>query len=304
MTNAFGAHFGDRLADALERTRTPLCMGIDPHLPLLPPVFAQTPPQLGDTATLEAIRKFAFAAIEIAAGKLPAIKPQAAFFEQHGPDGLTLLAELAAYARSKDLLVIMDAKRGDIGSTSTAYATAFLGTDAQFPSDALTVNAYMGMDTLQPFIDRATQTGSGLFVRVRTSNPGSADLQEQKIDGRPLYHILADKLAPLAEEMTAKSGTSSLGIVAGATWPDEARQLRNMLPVSPFLIPGYGAQGAPASDALASLTRTDGAWQGGLVNASRGLTFPKQAADTKNIAEWQQVILTQMDHMISELNSA
>ena len=298
------AHFGDRLADALATCRTPLCMGVDPHLPLLPPVFMAGTPQAAEPSTIAAIRDFAFSAIEIASGKLPAIKPQAAFFEQHGPDGLALLAELSRYATSKNLLVIMDAKRGDIGSTSAAYAATFLGSDAPFPSDALTINAYMGTDTLKPFIEKADETGSGLFILVRTSNPGSSDLQEQSVDGRPLYQLLADKLAPLAHDMTGDSGWSSLGIVAGATWPDEARQLRTLLPASPFLIPGYGAQGAPASDALASLSQETGTWQGGLINASRGLTLPAAANSATNIAQWQEIILGQMDSMISELNSA
>lgn len=298
------APFGERLAAALEKYKTPLCMGIDPHLPLLPAVFGAGTPKIGDTKTIAAIRSFALSAIDIAAGKLPAIKPQAAFFEQHGPEGMMVLADIAAYARSKDLLVIMDAKRGDIGSTSAAYAEAFLSLDAPFQSDALTINAYMGTDTLMPFIEAADASGNGLFVLVRTSNPGSADLQEQMIDGKPLYHRLAEKLAPLSEQLQGTDGWSSLGIVAGATWPEEARQLRSILPASPFLIPGYGAQGAPASDALASLSQEAGCWQGGLVNASRGLTFPKAAADLSDIHSWQIAILDQLEGMVADLNAA
>lgn len=298
------APFGDRLHDALSKYQTPLCMGIDPHLPMLPPLFGTDAPQLAAPETLSAIRNFAFSAMDIASGKLPAIKPQVAFFEQHGPDGMALLADIASYAQTKDLLVIMDAKRGDIGSTSAAYAASFLGEDAKFPSDALTVNAYMGIDTLMPFIEAAERNGRGLFVLVRTSNPGSADLQEQLIGKTPLYHLLAQKLIPLADRMLGETGWSSLGIVAGATWPEEARQLRSILPTSPFLIPGYGAQGAPASDALVSLSRKNGNWQGGLVNASRGLTFPKTATSAPDISSWQAAILDQLDMMVAELNTA
>lgn len=296
------ASFGNRLQAALHQTGTPLCMGIDPHLRLLPAFFGADTPRIGCDDTLAAIRKFAFAAAELAAGTLPAIKPQAALFEQHGPGGMQILADLASYAQRRGLLVIMDAKRGDIGSTSAAYAAAFLGADAPFPSDALTVNAYMGMDTLRPFIDQAMATQSGLFVLVRTSNPGSSDLQEQQIDGQPLYHILADKLAPLTEEMAAGSW-SSLGIVAGATWPEEARQLRQRLPLAPVLVPGFGAQGAGASEALSALEKRDGRWQGGLVNASRGLTFSPAALAATDIDGWQLATATQIAEMSAALNA-
>ena len=296
------AHFGDRLQAALQQTGTPLCMGIDPHLRLLPAFFGAETPRIGCADTVAAMRKFAFAAVDVAAGSVPAIKPQAALFEQHGPAGMQLLADLARYAQSRELLVIMDAKRGDIGSTSAAYAAAFLGDEAPFPSDALTVNAYMGMDTLRPFIDQAMATKSGLFVLVRTSNPGSSDLQEQQVNGVPLYQILADKLAPLTEEMATDSW-SSLGIVAGATWPEEARQLRQQLPLAPVLVPGFGAQGAGASDALSALEKRDGYWQGGLVNASRGLTFCPAALAATDIEGWQTATANQITEMSAALNA-
>jgi orotidine-5'-phosphate decarboxylase len=184
----------------------------------------------------------------------------------------------------------MDAKRGDIGSTSTAYAAGWIGHDAPFPSDALTVNPWLGIDTLAPFLDRADATGSGLFILNRTSNPGAGDLQDQIVDGQPLYRHLAALLAPLATARKGTLGISALGIVAGATWPEEAEALRSALVDAPFLVPGFGAQGAGAEKATSGLTRGKHGWEGGLINSTRGLIFPKKAAAAGSIDEWRHAI--------------
>jgi orotidine-5'-phosphate decarboxylase len=184
----------------------------------------------------------------------------------------------------------MDAKRNDIGSTNAAYAEAWIGHDAPFPSDALTVNAYLGLDTLDPLLARADLTGAGLFVLTRTSNPGAGDLQDLEIDGKTVFQHLAAGLAPLAAERVGEHGLSSLGIVAGATWPDEARALRRTLPAAPFLVPGFGAQGAGAAQALAGLTAGPAGPEGGLVNSTRGLIFPTAAADARSAGEWRGAI--------------
>ena len=165
------------------------------------------------------------ACLETAIDRVAAIKPQAAFFEQQGPAGVALLQRLGRAAIDAGMLVIMDAKRGDVGGTSTAYAAAWIGHNAPFPSDALTINPWLGIETLQPFLDCADATGSGLFILNRTSNPGAADMQDKQVDGIPLYAHLAKMLA-LAAARTGTTGISSLGIVAGATWPEEARALR------------------------------------------------------------------------------
>ena len=281
--------FGDRLAEAIRSTGTPLCMGIDPHASMIPALFgdASTP---GSPQTLRAITDFSMACLAAAKGQVAAIKPQAAFFEAQGPEGVRLLADLSRTAIADGILVIMDAKRGDIGSTSTAYAAAMIGHDAPFPSDALTVNPYLGLDTLEPFLDRADACGAGLFVLTRTSNPGAGTLQDLDVDGRPVYQHLAEALAPLAAARRGTGGWSSLGIVAGATWPEEAKTLRNLLPDAPFLVPGFGAQGAGASQALAGLTRQQDGWQGGLINSTRGLIFPKAAADATSVTAWRDAV--------------
>ena len=281
--------FGSRLTDAIRSTGTPLCMGIDPHLSMMPALFGD----VGDRAspaTLRAIEDFSMACLEMATGRVAAIKPQAAFFEAQGPGGMHILARLGRAAIEAGVLVVMDAKRNDIGSTNAAYAEAWIGHDAAFPSDALTVNAYLGLDTLDPLLARADSRRAGLFVLTRTSNPGAGDLQDLEIEGRPLFHHLAAGLAPPAAARVGTHGMSSLGIVAGATWPEEARALRRILPDAPFLVPGFGAQGAEAAQALAGLTTGPNGPEGGLVNSTRGLIFPDTARDARSIAEWRDAV--------------
>ena len=293
-------HFADRLTEANRRTGTVLCMGIDPHTSLIPPLFGDATP--GSDAGVATLSDFSSACLDAAIGTVAAIKPQAAFFEQHGPAGMAVLADLAKAAIAANLLVVMDAKRGDIGSTSSAYAAGWIGQDAAFPSDALTINPWLGLDTLEPFLKRADETGSGLFVLNRTSNPGAGDLQDQMVDGTPLYQHLATMLAPLARERRGDSGWSSLGIVAGATWPEDARGLRQILPDSPFLVPGFGAQGAGPEKALAGLTRGAQGWEGGLVNSTRGLIFPAKAASAKSLSDWKTLIFSTVTANKAALN--
>lgn len=271
--------FATRLDTAIQTTGTVLCVGIDPHPDLMPPIFGGPNQEPGSQAALAYLRDFSLAVIRASAGTIPAIKPQAALFEAHGAGGMAILAEIARTAQQEGLLVIMDAKRGDIGSTARAYAAGWLGHDAAFASDALTINPYLGMDSLEPFFNQAAKTQSGLFILVRTSNNGSADIQQQvlaKPDSQalPLYAHIAKCLAPYIEAATDRqTGLSDIGIVAGATGPAEAQALRALLPSAPFLIPGYGAQGASAAEACAGLIRSQqGYLTGGLVNASRAIT--------------------------------
>ena len=283
-------HFGDRLTEANRRTATPLCMGIDPHISMIPAIFGNAQDGAGSDAAIRAIDDFSMACLEQAIGTVAAIKPQAAFFEQQGPAGMQILQNLGRAAIDAGLLVIMDAKRGDIGSTSTAYAAGWIGHDAPFPSDALTVNPWLGIDTLAPFLERADASGSGLFILNRTSNPGAGDLQDQLVDGQPLYQHLAALLAPLATARKGKTGISSLGIVAGATWPEEAEALRTALVDAPFLVPGFGAQGAGAEKATSGLIRGQHGWEGGLINSTSGLIFPQKAAAAGSLDEWRHAI--------------
>ena len=268
------ASFAARLAAKITETGNVLCVGIDPHPGLMHPLFGGTDAVPGSSEALIHLEAFCSELIEAATGKVPAVKPQAALFEQHGPGGMQVLAQIARKARAAGLLVIMDAKRGDIGSTAEAYASAWLGPDAPFPSDAVTINPYLGLDSLMPFITQASEVGAGLFILARTSNAGSRDLQQLDSSGTPIWAHLARLIAPVVtDHIDAAAGFSSIGIVAGATGPDEARALRTELPTAPFLIPGYGAQGASAADALAGLIRDNqGKLTGGVVNALRGIS--------------------------------
>ncbi len=289
-------HFGDRLFEKIRKTKSFLCLGIDPHLDLIPEIFNEN----GTINNIKIVETFCFSLVETVIGKVPAIKPQIALFEQLGPEGMILLSSLCKYAHSKDFLVIMDAKRGDIGSTSKAYANAYLGKNAPFPSDALTVNPWLGLDSLEPFFRKAQDTGSGLFVLVHTSNKGSQDIQEILINKNvKCYEHLANILKPTIEKNRGQSGLSSIGVVSGATYKDQAISLRKILPSAPFLIPGYGAQGASASEACAPLI-TDESYSGlknfGLINASRSVLFPKNSYSVNSITIWRDIISTELEN--------
>ena len=294
--------FASRLTDATRARGNPLCAGIDPHLDLIPKLFRRSDMKPTSMETAEAVRDFSFELLSKLVGKVPCVKPQAAMFERLGPQGTLILAELCKEAIAEGLMVIMDAKRGDIGSTSTAYADAYLGHDAGFPSDALTVNPFLGMDTLNPFINVADDTNSGLFVLVRTSNPGSADIQGIIAeDGRPVFHHLVDQLRPLVEARETDCGFSSLGIVAGATYPEEAAELRRLLPSALFLVPGFGAQGGGREEAFAGFVDGPEGPEGGVVNASRGISFPSDAQDAASNTSWRQAIDQAVDQAITTL---
>ena len=295
-------HFGDRLFKKIRSTKSFLCLGIDPHLNMIPKIFDKEHTYTNNIKTVE---NFCFSLLDTAYKFVPAIKPQIALFEQLGPDGMILLSSLCKHAQSKGFLVIMDAKRGDIGSTSQAYANAYLGINAPFPSDALTVNPWLGMDSLEPFLKKASETGSGLFILAHTSNKGSKDIQEMPLSiGIKCYEHLANILKPIVEKHKGISGLSSIGIVSGATFKEEALALRKILPSAPFLIPGYGTQGASAEDACAPLipdTKHRYLQNFGLINASRSISFPEDSYLVKNIEEWQNIILTKINSTNNEL---
>lgn len=297
-------HFGDRLITSVRKAGHPLCVGLDPHLSNIPELFA-----LGDMApheaqTAEAVLAFFNAVLDRMDGRVPVIKPQIAFFEQMGSRGLAALEQLVQRARSEGILVIMDAKRGDIGSTAAAYATSFFSETAPLKSDALTINPYMGMDTLEPFIEAATHSDAGVFVLVKTSNPGSADFQNLKVDNRMAYQVVADKVSDVAREhIGPETGWSSIGVVAGATYPKEAIDIRERMPETLILVPGYGAQGATAKEALQSFVPGPEGLEGGVVNSSRGILFPKMAEDDGANA-WEQRFDEALNKAIDELGDA
>ena len=294
-------HFGNRLVEKIRKTKSFLCVGFDPHLNLIPQIFDL------NNCKFEKVENFCYSLLDCCIGLVPAIKPQIALFEQLGPKGMSLLASLCKMAQSKDILVIMDAKRGDIGSTSQAYANAYLGKDAPFPSDALTVNPWLGLDSLEPFFTKVEEAGSGLFVLTHTSNIGSKDLQEVVLqNGLKCYEHLANILKPIVDKNEGHLGLSSIGLVSGATFKKQAIELRNLLPNSPFLIPGYGVQGASAADATAPLKpdpTIPGLKNFGLINASRSISFPENSYLAKDIDDWKSIIQNKINETNIELTS-
>jgi orotidine-5'-phosphate decarboxylase len=278
MTDAFG----DRLAMAARRLG-PLCVGIDPHAAMIPALFGAAGP--------EAAARWGVSVVERCIGRAAVVKPQAGLFERWGSRGLAALEEVCRAARHAGLIVILDAKRGDIGSTAEGYAEGYLAADASCPCDCITVNPYMGLDTLEPFIAVAAREGKGVCVLARTSNPGSADFQARMIDGEPLYLHVARALGPMIDRLRgAKTGWSGLMLVAGATGPAEAARLRAAAGRALFLVPGYGAQGAGAREALAGFAPGAEGLEGGVVNASRSASMPDAARHAATAREWEAAI--------------
>ncbi|MBI1361791.1 MAG: orotidine-5'-phosphate decarboxylase [Alphaproteobacteria bacterium] len=292
MTQAFA----DRLVGAT-RLLGPLCVGIDPHASLLPPLFGPPGP--------EAAARWGMALVARAAGKAAVVKPQAGLFERWGASGLMALQEVCTAAKEAGLLVILDAKRGDIGSTAEGYAEGYLGADSSCPCDAITVNPYMGVDTIEPFVKIAERDGKGVVVLARTSNPGAADFQQKLIDGEPLFLHVARALAPMIERLRGpETGWSGLMLVAGATGPAEAARLRAAARNALFLVPGYGAQGAGARDAMAGFVKGDHGLEGGVVSASRSAASPPGAKEAASAKDWDALIDKAIDAAQAELRAA
>jgi orotidine-5'-phosphate decarboxylase len=299
------ANFADRLTLRVRQLGHPLCVGLDPHLAAIPPLFAQGSMAADDERTADAVEAFLGTVIERIEGKVAIVKPQIAFFEQLGWRGIRALDRICAKARAADILVLLDAKRGDIGSTAEGYAAAYLARDAAMPVDALTLNPYLGFDTLEPFARVAGDAGRGLFVLVKTSNPGSGDLQDRDVDGEPLFGRVADGLARIEGALVGpKTGWSSLGVVCGATWPDQARRVREALPRALFLVPGYGAQGGSAAAAVQGFVAGPAGREGGIVNSSRGILFPKDATGTRDAQIWEKAFDAALSQAIDELGQA
>ncbi|HYD72103.1 MAG TPA: orotidine-5'-phosphate decarboxylase [Candidatus Binatia bacterium] len=290
--------FADRLIDNVRRKNTPLCVGLDPFPENIPALFGDARQEIG------AIERFCEAIIGIAAQHAGVFKPQVGLFEPFGPEGVRLAQEAVTEARAAGMVVILDAKRGDIGTTAEGYARASLGPAPGFDADCVTVNPYLGKDSLEPFLALAERDRKGVAVLVRTSNPGARDLQDLDVRGGPLWRRTAEMIAPESARLRGESGWSGLMAVAGATYPDEARALRQLLPEALFLVPGYGAQGASAADAVAGfLTKANGR-EGGVVNSSRGVTYPPAARAAKTLEDWRAAIGDAMAAAAAELRAA
>jgi orotidine-5'-phosphate decarboxylase len=280
-------HFSDRLAASVKDRHSVVCVGLDPDLALMPPRFVgdvvarrrtgSSAEETGDVAAAACCAEYCRLIIDAVAEAAAVVKPQAAFFEQYGAAGWAALAEVVAAAHAHDLPVIVDAKRGDIASTARAYAASLFG-GAPLPggavagglgADAATVNPYLGADSLAPFVDYCG-SGKGLFVLTRTSNPGATDLQERRLDGRPLYLTTAGLVARLGEDLIGRRGYSDVGAVVGATAPEALAAVRAELPRAFLLVPGVGAQGGGV-ERLRDVAAGDA---GGLVvNSSRSILY-------------------------------
>ena len=266
-----------RLIEKIKEKKAPICIGLDPMLNFIPEHIKEeafATKGEGLEAVAEAIYNFNKAIVDECFDLIPAVKPQVAMYEQFGIAGLIAYEKTVTYCQEKGLLVIGDVKRGDIGSTSAAYATAHLGkinvgskTFEPFHSDFLTVNPYMGSDSINPFVDECVKNDKGLFVLVKTSNPSSGEFQDRLIDGKPLYEHVASKVMEWGER-SMDGEYSNVGAVVGATYPQMSEILRKIMPNTYFLVPGYGAQGATAAD-LRPCFNKDGL--GAIVNSSRGI---------------------------------
>jgi len=267
------AHFGDRLADAVERKGAPLCVGLDPDPALMPDGLG--------------VVEFCRGIVDAVAGHVVAVKPQAAFFEALGADGWAALVEVCGYAREAGVLVIADAKRGDVPSTARAYAAAFAPI-----ADAMTVNPYLGLDSLEPFLECE---GLGVFVLVKTSNPGSGDLQDLPLaDGRPLWQHVAALVDSWGADLVGESGLSSVGAVVGATYPQDVAEARQLLPRSVLLLPGVGAQGGSATDLGEAFSIGPA---GALVSASRSVLYADRGVN------WQEAAGAEAERLAGELRT-
>lgn len=283
----------NKLINKIQKTKAPIVVGLDPMLSYVPEhIQKKAFAEYGETleGAAEAIWQFNKEIVDKTYDLIPAVKPQIAMYEQFGIEGLKAYKKTVDYCKSKDLVVIGDIKRGDIGSTSVAYAVGHLGkvqvgskTYAGFDEDFATVNPYLGSDGVKPFIDVCKQENKGLFILVKTSNPSSGEFQDQKIDGKPLYELVGEKVAQWGEEHMGESGYSYVGAVVGATYPEQGEILRKVMPKSFILVPGYGAQGGKGKD-LVHFFNEDGL--GAIVNSSRGIIAAyKQEAYAKFGAE-------------------
>ena len=294
--------FSKKLTDAVHTKKTPVMVGIDPRFESIPEVFRRgvAPDDLPRVARV--FHRFSLAVLDIVAPLVPCVKPQSAFFEAVGPWGMMILADVIRYARERGLLVILDGKRNDIGSTAEAYAEAYLGRHSPWETDALTVSPYLGEDSLLPFIHVAEKRDAGIFVLVKTSNPGGGMLQDLRPDGETVYEKVAAMVEQKSAEFAAarKEKYGAVGAVVGATYPEQLAELREKMPHTWLLVPGYGAQGGSAKD-IAPAFDADGL--GAIVNNSRGIIFAhtrKDYAGRFGEKDWELAVETATKEMIAE----
>jgi len=305
-------NFADRLLAAVDAKGAPICVGIDPIVSMFPEELAPDPADAADPeASLDAIFEFTTKVLQIVAPLVPCVKFQSAYFEQFHAEGVGAYFDLIQEATDLGLIVIGDVKRGDIGSTAAAYAVGHLAACPQVDElegittpDAITVNPMLGLDTLEPFVSAAKSCNKGLFVLVRTSNPGSAQFQDARLaDGRTWSEMLADAVAPVAADpsLVGSGGFSSVGAVVGATQPHTMASLRKRLPHSIFLLPGYGTQGATAEMTKSAFAKGR---HGALVSASRSILYAHRDPNygPRFGPDWNKAVEQAVIDMKSDIN--
>ena len=293
-------NFADKLAAAVESTGSVACVGLDPRKNNLPRPLRPETDSLDAWAA--AYTQFCTEVMDVVAGQVACVKPQAAFFEQLGPAGCVALAEVIRYARSKDLLVIVDGKRNDIGSTAAAYADAYLGSNSPWGGDSLTVSPYLGEDSLQPFVEVCDSREAGIFVLVKTSNPGGGFLQDRQTKGESVYQSVASLVCQMNEGRQGERGYGPIGAVVGATYPEQLAEMRSQMPTSWILIPGFGAQGGGADDVKVGFDENR---LGAVVNSSRHIIFAHQRpefTDQFGDDRWQDAVAAATREMNQQLS--
>ncbi len=296
------SHFSNRLADAIHKKRSPLVVGLDPRWDLLPSVFHSQRNRSDPRDVAVAFAEFCCAVIDVVATLVPAVKPQWAFFEQLGVPGFIALENIIAHARTRGLLVIADAKRGDIGTTAEAYAEAFFRLVGNAPlCDALTVNPYMGADSWQPFVQLAQARGAGVFLLAKTSNLGGGEIQDLVVGPTRVYEVVADQIERESAKSKGSCGYGIVGAVVGATYPNQLAELRARMPSAWILVPGFGAQGGTARDAAGAFDKNG---MGAIVNSSRAILFahrdPKFASAENH---WQASVEAACHNAIEQLRA-
>lgn len=298
----------DRLIEKIRKTNAPIVVGLDPMLSYVPEQIQRAAfEQFGETpeGAAEAIWQYNKGIVDAVWDLIPAVKPQIAMYEQFGIEGLKAFQKTVDYCHEKGLVVIGDVKRGDIGSTSAAYATGHLGkvqigskSYAAFDEDFATVNPYLGTDGIKPFVDVCREEKKGIFILVKTSNPSSGEFQDRLIDGRALYECVGEKVTEWGADCIGASGYSAVGAVVGATYPEQGKILRKLMPKSFILVPGYGAQGGQGKD-LVHFFNEDGL--GAIVNSSRGIIaaykqdkYKEQGITPENYADASRMAVEDM----------
>jgi orotidine-5'-phosphate decarboxylase len=285
-------HFADLINQQILDKKSPIMLGIDPNFDLMPENMR---PVIGDRQDLkDKLWYFCKTLMDQTHDLVCGIKPQSAYFEQYGTAGIEVLAQVLEYARQLDLPILMDAKRGDIGATSEAYSKAYLSPNiygSDLESDALTVNPFLGLDTLEPFVQSANG-GKGIFVLVKTSNPGAAFIQDSLIGTEKVSHSLAKFVDKKGIDSVGELGYSNIGAVVGATHPADALELRRLMPKTIFLAPGVGAQGG---DIVAIKNLMDSRGLGVVVPISRGINYPKLQEGQK----WEDVVREECERFVS-----